>query len=245
MARLIFLLQLNIDNEDLTKLSYTYKTMVREDSTPTYKFAEIKFGKIVNIQEHWVPLEEYRNFFEADSYFIDITGVKIEGEDPVVGDVVEFNSEDGGYTIVHLKSTYSVAEAKAYQIEKLKLIRNQKELEPVEYNEHLYDADKDSLMRLDKARMSLEDNSIPNIEWTTADNERVSLTVDDFKGINTQIALRSNNLHVKYNELKEYINGLEEKYLPIIVKVDWDWDMECDLDQKLEELIQDSNSVEE
>ena len=59
-----------------------------------------------------------------------------------MGDVVEFNGEDGGYTIVHLKSTYSVAEAKAYQIEKLKLIRNQKELEPVEYNEHLYDADK-------------------------------------------------------------------------------------------------------
>ena len=219
----------------MSETTYTYTTMVREPSNPTYKFAEIKFGKIVSIQEHWVPLEEYRNFFEADAYFIDITGVKIEEEDPAVGDVVTFDAE-GGYRIVHIKSTFNVAQAKAYQIERLKLIRNEKELEPIEYNEHLYDADKDSLMRLDKARMSLEDNSIPSIEWTTADNSRVALTVDDFKGINTQIALRSNNLHVRYNELKTYINSLEDKYLPIIVIVDWDWDMETDLDQKLEEL---------
>lgn len=215
--------------------NYTYKTMVREDSEPTYTFAEIKYGRIVNIQKHWVPLEEYRNFFEADAYFIDITGVKINNEDPVVGDTVEFK-EDGGWSIIHLKSIYNLAEAKAYQIEKLKLVRNQKELEPIEFSGHLYDADKDSLMRLDKARMSLEDNSIPSIEWTTADNNRVPLTVDDFKGINTQIALRSNSLHTRYNELKNYINGLEEKYLPIIINVNWDWDMEADLDTLLEQL---------
>ena len=57
----------------MSEEKYTYVTMTRDESEPTYKFAEIKYGKIVSINSHWVPLEEYRKFFAADSFFIDIT----------------------------------------------------------------------------------------------------------------------------------------------------------------------------
>ena len=150
---------------------YTYTTMTREAGSPSFTFAEVKYGKIVSINQHWVPLKEYIKFFEADSLFIDITGVLINGESPAIGDSV--TSAADGYKIIHLKSTYSVAEAKGYVVEKLKLVRNQKELAPIEYKTHLFDADKDSLMRLDKARQSLEDNKLADIEWTTAKNERI------------------------------------------------------------------------
>ena len=170
----------------MSEEKYTYVTLTRDESEPKHTFAEIKYGKIVSINQHWVSLEEYRKFFSADSFFIDITGVTINGEAPVVGDAIEFG--ENGYEIKHIKSIYSFPEAKATQIERLKLIRNQKELEPIEYNGHYYDADKDSLLRLDKARQSLEDNGLESIEWTTANNERVNITIVDFKGINTAIA---------------------------------------------------------
>lgn len=118
-----------------------------------------------------------------------------------------------------------MAEAKAAQIERLKLIRNQKELEPIWYINNSFDADKDSLLRLDKARQSLEDNNLESIEWTTANNQRVEVTVNDLKGINTAVAYRSNQLHIRYNELKNYINSVEEdKYVADIINIGWDFD---------------------
>ena len=113
------------------------------------------------------------------------------------------------------------------------MIRNVKELEPIPYNDILYDADKDSLDRMDKARKLLEDNNQEYILWTTANNSRVPVTVEDFKGINTAIAVRSNDLHIRYNLLKNYILDLDEKYLPLIPLIDWDWDMNQDLDERL------------
>ena len=217
----------------MSEEKYTYVTLTRDESEPKYTFAEIKYGKIVSINQHWVPLEEYRKFFSADSFFIDITGVTINGEAPVVGDAIEFG--ENGYEIKHIKSIYSFPEAKATQIERLKLIRNQKELEPIEYNGHYYDADKDSLLRLDKARQSLEDNGLESIEWTTANNERVNITIIDFKGINTAIATRSNQLHIRYNELKTFINSIEdEKYGAAIFRIQWDSDISQGIDSFME-----------
>lgn len=213
--------------------NYTYVTMVRDESEPMYTYARVEFGKIVSINQHWVNIDEFRKFFSPDTYFIDITGVTVDNEVPQVGDVIEFTNT--GYQIKHYKSVWSLVEAKAEQIERLKLIRNEKELEPVEYNGHSYDADKDSLMRLDKARQSLEDNNLESIEWTTADNERVAVTITDFKGINTVIAVRSNMLHTRYNELKNFINGIsDEKYTPVVFKIDWDFDTTTDLDSLLD-----------
>lgn len=221
-------------------MEYTYTTLTRTGDVPTYTFAEVRYGKIVSINHHWVPLEQYVKFFEADSLFIDITGVLIEGEPPAIGDVV--TSNPNGYEIVHFKSVFSVAETKNYKIEMFKLQRNAKELEPIEYNGILFDADKDSLTRLDKARQQLVDEGLENKLWTTADNDHVLLTVEDFAGINSALSNRATLLHARYNQLKNYINSIDgEKYLAVILAIDWDWDIECDLDEKLFEINGSNN----
>ena len=216
--------------------NYIYTTLMRVDDEPRYTFAEVKYGKIVSINQHWVPLEEYVKFFEADALFLDITGVLIEGEPPAIGDAVITNPN--GYEIRHFKSTYSVAETKNYKIELFKLLRNAKELEPIEYNGIMFDADKDSLTRLDKARQQMVDEGLENKLWTTADNSHTLLTLNDFAGINSALSNRATLLHARYNELKNYINSIDgEKYLAVILEIDWDWDINCNLDEKLEELM--------
>lgn len=211
---------------------YLVEPYVRDTSTePTYTFAEVQYGRIVSINKHWVPLNEFYKFFEANCLFIDITGVLIDGEPPAVGDVV--NTDESGYKIIHSKKNLTNDEIKNRTIEILKLTRNVKELEPIMYNNILFDADKDSLNRMDKARKLLEDNNQPYILWTTADNNRVPVSVEDFKGINTAIAMRSNDLHIRYNVLKQYILELDEKYISLVPLIDWDWDIEQDLDNRL------------
>ena len=42
--------------------------------------------------------------------------------------------------------------------------------------------------------------------WTTADNQRVEMGITDFATINGAAAVRSNALHVKYNDLKVRVN---------------------------------------
>lgn len=209
--------------EEQTPQQYTYITRVREEGEPTYTFAELKYGKIVAIHKHWVPLEDFRKFFEADAFFIDITGLTVNGEEPSVGDVVKFGEH--GYEIEHYQTTYNFTEAKMRTISLLKLERDRLELLPIEYNNYLFDCDKTSIMRIDRARQALEDTGEQSIDWTTNDNKRVPVTVDDFKGINAALAARSSQLHEKYNELKNMINSVEdEKYLPTILTVTWDWD---------------------
>lgn len=211
---------------------YLVEPYVRDTSTePTYTFAEVQYGRIVSINKHWVPLNEFYKFFEANCLFIDITGLLIDGEPPAIGDIV--TTDETGYKIIHNKSVFSASETKNRVIEQLKLVRNVKELEPIPYNDILFDADKDSLDRMDKARKLLEDNNQPYILWTTADNDRVPVSVEDFKGINTAIAMRSNDLHIRYNELKHYILDLDEKYLALIPLIDWDWDINQNLDDRL------------
>ena len=202
-------------------MSYTYKTIVRDTSEdPIYTYAEVKYGKIVAINKHWLPLEEYKQFFEPNVFILDITNLLADGQEPEVGDTVMGQGHD--FQIIHVIKEYDLPLAKATKIEQLKLERDRKELEPILYDGHLYDADRVSLERLDKARTFLEDNNVPNILWTTADNDRVSLTVDDFKGINTAVAIRSNELHVRYNQLKAYINALEEQDMQTVWEMEWD-----------------------
>ena len=40
----------------MSEEKYTYVTLTRDESEPKYTFAEIKYGKIVSINQHWVPL---------------------------------------------------------------------------------------------------------------------------------------------------------------------------------------------
>lgn len=119
--------------------------------------------------------------------------------------------EDKGeyYEVVEIPPP-SLDEVKVNKISELKSIRDTKEVEPVQTDKGLFDYDDKSRDRLAIARQSLIDNpSVTSIIWTTADNQRVPLTSEDFATINTVAAVRSNELHIKYNTLKEQVNACE------------------------------------
>lgn len=99
-------------------------------------------------------------------------------------------------------------EAKAAKIAEFKSIRDAEEIEPITTDKGIFDYDENSRDRLSIARQALEDNGGEGtIEWTTADNQRVPMGVDDFKSINNAAAVRSNTLHVYYNVLKDDVNA--------------------------------------
>ena len=118
--------------------------------------------------------------------------------------------EDKGeyYEVVEIPSP-SLDEVKAQKISELKGIRDTKEVEPVQTDKGLFDYDDKSRDRLSIARQALTDAGGGEIVWTTADNQRVSMGIADFAAINGAAAVRSNSLHIKYNELKQRVNAAQ------------------------------------
>ena len=119
--------------------------------------------------------------------------------------------EDKGdyYEVVAIPAP-TLEEAKETKINELKSVRDTKEVEPVQTSKGVFDYDDKSRDRLAIARQSLEDNpSVESIVWTTADNQRVAMTIADFAEINSMAAYRSNRLHVKYNDLKAEVNAAQ------------------------------------
>ena len=113
-----------------------------------------------------------------------------------------------------------VDEAKAKKISELKGIRDTKEVEPVQTDKGVFDYDSKSRDRLAIARQALTDNGGGSITWTTADNERVDMEIADFAAINGAAALRSNELHIKYNELKTQVNACDS--VEEVEAIEWD-----------------------
>ena len=103
----------------------------------------------------------------------------------------------------------ALEELKQAKINELKAIRDTKEVEPVHTSKGLFDYDDKSRDRLAIARQALTDAGGGEIVWTTADNQRVSMTITDFAAINGAAAARSNSLHIKYNELKQRVNAAQ------------------------------------
>lgn len=110
-------------------------------------------------------------------------------------------------------------EAKLHKKMVLKSIRDIKEIEPIQTDKGIFDYDDKSRDRLAIARQALTDNGGGEIVWTTADNQRVSMTIADFAAINGAAAVRSNALHVRYNELKESVK--EAKTVEEVNAIQW------------------------
>ena len=103
----------------------------------------------------------------------------------------------------------TLEESKESKISELKSIRDAKEVEPLQTSKGLFDYDDKSRDRLAIARQALTDNGGGSITWTTADNQRVDMGIADFAAINGAAAVRSNELHIKYNELKQRVNAAQ------------------------------------
>ena len=98
----------------------------------------------------------------------------------------------------------SLDELKQAKINKLKSIRDTEEVKPIEYNGNLFDFDEKARDRINSAIIALSITG-QSIEWTTADNTNVAVTADDLRGVIAAVAMRSNELHAKYRELKELV----------------------------------------
>lgn len=103
----------------------------------------------------------------------------------------------------------TINELKTSKIADMKAERDTREVQNIEYNGKTFDYDDKSRERLTLSRQSLEDNKTESILWTCADNTFATLTLEDFKAINTLSATRSTQLHEQYNKLKLLINSLE------------------------------------
>ena len=94
-----------------------------------------------------------------------------------------------------------LADVQAAKIAELKSVRDAKELEPVPYNGANFDFDQKSYERITAAIYAL-DLTGGSIGWTTADNTVVSVTAADLRGVIAAAAVRSNQLHIIYRDLK-------------------------------------------
>lgn len=96
---------------------------------------------------------------------------------------------------------------KATKIAELKLARDTEELSPISYGGYLWDFDTYAQMRINGAITVL---GTATVTWTSADNEEIrQVSANDLRGVVGAAALRSNELHVKYRELKTSVENAE------------------------------------
>lgn len=100
-----------------------------------------------------------------------------------------------------------LADVKEQKIAELKAARDAAEVEPIEYNEHIFDYDDKARDRINAAIIALEVQEGASIDWTLADNTSTSVTAADLRGVIAAVAVRSNALHIKYRELKEQVQS--------------------------------------
>ena len=118
--------------------------------------------------------------------------------------------EDKGNPPPQPEPVKTLEEVKTDKLLELKGTRDMKEVEPITISKGIFDYDDKARDRLQIARQALEDaNEGGTITWTTADNQRVPISIEDFAEINAAAATRSNALHIKYNELKTQVNACE------------------------------------
>ena len=104
----------------------------------------------------------------------------------------------------------SLDELKKAKLQALKLERDRKEIEPIAYNDKLYDYDDKARDRINAAIIALEaQGEKANIVWTLADNTSVVVTANDLRMVIANVAIRSNDLHVKYRKAKDKVNACQ------------------------------------
>lgn len=103
-------------------------------------------------------------------------------------------------------------ELKSQKFAELKAERDRLEVEPIEYNGNLFDYDDKARDRINAAIIALDlMGEGATLSWTTADNTEAIVTANDLRGVIAAVAVRSNELHVKYRELKTQVEAVETK----------------------------------
>lgn len=116
----------------------------------------------------------------------------------------------GEYYEVVAIAAPTLDELKAKKINEFKAIRDTEEVKPIAYNGNLFDFDEKARDRINSAIIALSITG-QSIEWTTANNTNVAVTAQDLRGVVANVAVRSNQLHAKYRELKEQVENCTTK----------------------------------
>lgn len=202
---------INEDNNNIV-----FKCEFAETPIDQYKYAEIMYGKVVSIHQHFMPLELFRKLFvptrEAD--FIDIRPAELaSGIEVQIGDYV-FHDGNGTLRIERPIYDNSLDGTVLRKLDELKSNRDNEEVAIIEVNDSPFDYDSKARERINAAIISLDvmdslTGTTNNIEWTLANNINLSVTANDLRLVVAKIAERSNILHIKYRELKEYIYAIQ------------------------------------
>lgn len=152
------------------------------------------------------------DFTESEIYEMIEQGyviVNTEDFDKLIGNA------DGEYLIADSGTVYPkpapteealLGAAKKRKIAELKSQRDAAEVEPIAYNEILYDYDEKARDRISAAIIALElQGADASIDWTTTDNQDVKVTADDLRCVIAAVAQRSNALHVAYRAAKDKV----------------------------------------
>lgn len=119
---------------------------------------------------------------------------------------------DGQWYVKGYAPNQPLDELKQAKINDFKAIRDSEEVKPIEYNGNLFDYDEKARDRINSAIIALDVMGAgKTIEWTLADNTNVTVTANDLRGVIANVAVRSNQLHVKYRELKEQVEACTNK----------------------------------
>lgn len=111
-----------------------------------------------------------------------------------------------GVDVIHAEEPIKTLRER--KIIELKRQRDTAEVEPIAYNEHLYDYDSKARDRISAAIIALElQGEGATIEWTTADNADTPVTANDLKMIIAAVAVRSNKLHTAYRAAKAQVEA--------------------------------------
>ena len=107
-------------------------------------------------------------------------------------------------------------ELKQAKLVELKFMRDTLEVAPISYKGNSFDYDEKARDRINAAIIALDmqsalSGSEASLSWTTADNTEAEVTANDLRGIIANVALRSNELHIKYRELKELVDAVTTK----------------------------------
>lgn len=110
--------------------------------------------------------------------------------------------------VVVAEAEEPIGNIRARKIMELKRQRDAAEVEPVEYDGHLYDYDSKARDRIAAAIIALDvQGEGAKISWTTADNEDAVVTAQDLRMIIAAVAVRSNALHTAYRAAKAKIEA--------------------------------------
>lgn len=113
--------------------------------------------------------------------------------------------EDKGdyYEIVEIPGP-TLEETKEKVLEILKAARDAEEVEPITYKNNSFDYDDKARDRINAAIIALDGTGM-TLSWTTANNTEATVSAEDLKNVVRAVAVRSNELHVKYRTKKEEV----------------------------------------